>query len=324
MKASLKFREEQRKPLFKAKVPLNILGLPFQSSIAAGDSKDLCLGLGTFFETGPAFRIAYRPNDPLSVIVKSGIGHFGSPIDAPMTMSAEFNFLAGNSNPNPKFFLHFKPQFGDFSIKKSQQSAISVFPKQNGTRNGAVFEDEEDSSVEVVEKPSADEYFPGVNGGKMTTLPVKSSVGEAVAGIELGAKTVLPIRNGAVLKLRWGLKLPEGLESFFANPRDRMWPRGIPQLKLNKIGIEHVAREDKREGPKVVDPQQPAGADVAEACFGLKRQLEAVRAENALLGQALESLRGEFGSSKGGRGERKLGESEGSGGGNGIEDMKKA
>lgn len=322
----MKFREEQRKPLFKAKVPLNILGLPFQSSIAAGDSKELCLGLGTFFETGPAFRIAYRPNDPsnpFSLIVKSGIGHFGSPIDAPMTMSAEFNFLAGHSNPNPKFFLHFKPQFGDFSIKKSQESAISVFPKQNGTQNGAVFEDEEDSSVEVVEKPPAAEYFSGVNGGKMTALPLKSAVEEAVAGIELGAKTVLPIRNGAVLKLRWGMKLPEGLDNLFENPRVRKWPRGIPQLRLNKIGIEHVTREDKKEGAKVVvGSQQPGGADVAEACFGLKRQLEAVRAENALLGQALESLRDEFGKSKGGRGDRKLGESEGNGGG--IEDMKKA
>lgn len=343
MKASLKFREEQRKPLFKAKVPLNILGLPFQSSLAAGDSKELCLNLGTFFETGPAFRVAYRPNDPsnpFSLLVKTGIGHFGSPIDAPLTMSAEFDFSGGNSISNPKFFLHFKPQFGDFSLKKSHQSAISVFsgePKLNGHKNGVVLgHDDEDGSLEVIEKPPAGEFYSGVNGGKMTVLPLRSSVEEAVAGVEMGAKTVLPIRNGAVMKLRWGMKLPEGLENVFANPRARIWPRGIPQLKLNKIGIEHVARDDRRkdEVGKVVvgPPQQQGGADVAEACFGLKRQMEMVRAENALLGKALEDLRVEFGNTSRGRGrglgERKSGERESEGnnhnGGIGIEDMKKA
>ncbi|GAB2295493.1 hypothetical protein Dimus_029660 [Dionaea muscipula] len=96
MKASLKFREDQ-KPLFRGKVPLSILGLPFQSGFAAGDSKELSLSLATLFDTGPALRLSYSPNhhsNPLSLVVKTGIGHFGSPIDAPMTLSAEFN-LAG-------------------------------------------------------------------------------------------------------------------------------------------------------------------------------------------------------------------------------------
>uniref|UniRef100_A0A2P2PXG3 Uncharacterized protein n=1 Tax=Rhizophora mucronata TaxID=61149 RepID=A0A2P2PXG3_RHIMU len=61
MKASLKFREDQ-KPLFRAKAPLSIFGLPFQSGIVAGESKELTLNLATFFESGPSIKIAYRPN----------------------------------------------------------------------------------------------------------------------------------------------------------------------------------------------------------------------------------------------------------------------
>ncbi|KAK1408749.1 hypothetical protein QVD17_40774 [Tagetes erecta] len=52
MKASIKLRDEQ-KPLFRAKIPLNILGLPFQSGIVAGESKELSLNLATYFESAP-------------------------------------------------------------------------------------------------------------------------------------------------------------------------------------------------------------------------------------------------------------------------------
>lgn len=123
MKASLKFREEQ-KPLFRAKVPLSILGLPFRSGIVAGESRELSLNLSTFFESGPSINIGYRPNDawnPFSLIVKTGTGPFGSPVSSSMLMSAEFNLLGRG---NPAFMLHFKPQFGDFSIKKSQSSVL--------------------------------------------------------------------------------------------------------------------------------------------------------------------------------------------------------
>ncbi|KAH0884654.1 hypothetical protein HID58_060750 [Brassica napus] len=123
MKASMKFREEKN-PLLRAKIPLSILGLPFQSGIVAGESKELSLNLSTFFESGPSLKLAYRPNDshsPFSLVVKTGTGPFGSPISTSMLMSAEFNLL-GNKN-SPTFMLHFKPRFGDFSIKKSHSSS---------------------------------------------------------------------------------------------------------------------------------------------------------------------------------------------------------
>ncbi|KAJ4904899.1 Uncharacterized protein Rs2_18850 [Raphanus sativus] len=142
MKASMKFREEKN-PLFRAKVPLSILGLPFQSGIVAGESKELSLNLSTFFESGPSLKLSYRPNDshsPFSLVVKTGTGPFGSPVSTSMLMSAEFNLL-GNNSSTPTFMLHFKPRFGDFSIKKSHSSS-------SGFISG-----EEDSSIEVVDSP---------------------------------------------------------------------------------------------------------------------------------------------------------------------------
>ncbi|XP_057548445.1 uncharacterized protein LOC130826858 [Amaranthus tricolor] len=329
MKASLKFREEQ-KPLFKAKVPLNIVGLPFQSSLSAGDSKELSLGLGTFFDSGPSFRLSYRPNDafnPFSLLVKTGIGHFGSPIDAPMTMTAEFHFLGNSSTAsnNPRFFLHFKPQFGDFSVKKSQSSSITAFQLES-KQNGTVFE--EDSSIEVVNKPNefdnGDYFSVGKSGSSITSLPLKSSLESAVSGMMLGAKTALPIKSGAVLKLRWGINFPEGFQSFMKNPTARISPHGIPLLVLNKIGIEHVAKEDKKGGPTNVGPQSGSAADMAETCFTIKRQLETLRSENAMLGKALDDLKVEFGSkgNKVNNGGRKLMEVENQGDG-GIGEINK-
>ncbi|CAI0540083.1 unnamed protein product, partial [Linum tenue] len=106
-----------------AKIPLSILGLPFQSGIVVGEAKELSLNLSTFFDSGPSFEVAYRPNDswnPFSLMLKTGSGSFGSPTSSPMVMSAEFN-LVGKGNPS--FMLHFKLRFGDFSIKKSQASS---------------------------------------------------------------------------------------------------------------------------------------------------------------------------------------------------------
>lgn len=130
MKASLKLREGQ-KPLVRAKIPINILGLPLISGIAAGDSKELCLHLGTFWDAGPAVKVAYKPNDtwnPFSMVLKTGIGEWGSPSGAALAMTAEINLLGRG---NPSFCLNFKPQFGDFTIKKSVRSSLVLPPKQS-------------------------------------------------------------------------------------------------------------------------------------------------------------------------------------------------
>nr|XP_023906729.1 uncharacterized protein LOC112018438 [Quercus suber]POF18247.1 hypothetical protein CFP56_12475 [Quercus suber] len=291
MKASLKFREDQ-KPLLRAKVPLSILGLPFQSGVIAGESKELTLNLGTFFESGPSIKIAYRPNDtwnPFSLVVKTGTGPFGSPISSSMLMSAEFN-LIGRGNPG--FMLHFKPQFGDFSIKKSQSSVFDG--KLVKSLNGTVPED--DSSIEVVEKPFMNGAF---SKAALTVDSTAGTIAGLFSGIEVAARTTLPVRGRAVVNFRWGVRVPAEVKSVGENPNPNPNPTArisfqkIPFLVMNKIGIEHV---DGGDSKKKTSPDEnfPASGDVAEACFTVKRQLEILHAENGLLKKAVEDLRREF------------------------------
>ncbi|GFY99810.1 hypothetical protein Acr_13g0012100 [Actinidia rufa] len=212
MKASLKFREDQ-KPLVRAKIPLSILGFPFQSGIVAGESKELALNLATSFASGPSLKLAYRPNDslnPFTFVFKTGIGAFGSPISSPMCMSAEFNHLG---TQNPSFFIHFKPRFGDFCLKKSQSSDFVKSLKSSS--NGAVSGD--DGLIEVIETPvmakggySAES---GLFSGKRIAVPQAESpeaglIGGLLSGAEASARTVVPIMNRAVVTFRWGLRVP--------------------------------------------------------------------------------------------------------------------
>ncbi|KAK9265550.1 hypothetical protein L1049_021613 [Liquidambar formosana] len=304
MKASLKFREDQ-KPLFRAKVPLSILGLPFQSGVAAGESKELSLQLSTFFDSGPSLKIAYRPNDPwnpFSFVVKTGTGSFGSPISSSMMMSAEFNLIGQG---NPSFFLHFKPQFGDFSIKKSQSSIFEN--KVRSQPNGVVLDD--DNSVEVVERPVVNNKYStedgAFSGERITVLAPESKAASVVAGLfsgtEVSARTVLPVRNRAAVKFRWGVRFPAQLRNFFTEEgtvKNRMAGislQKVPLLVMNKISIEHLDGSDSK-GPTNVGPDMkfPGNADVADLCFTVKRQLEALQAENGSLRNAVEDLRSDF------------------------------
>lgn len=294
MKASLKFRDDQ-KPLLRAKVPLSILGLPFQSGIVAGETKELTLNLGTFFEAGPALKIAYRPNDtwnPFSLVVKTGTGPYGSPISSSMLMSAEFNLLGRG---NPSFMLHFKPQFGDFSIKKSQSS---VFDRTTVTpRNGVV--SEEDTSIEVVENPAMNGTF---NVQKITSLTPESPespaavIAKLFSGMEVAARTKLPVRSRAVVNFCWGVRVPAELKSMGNNPTAGIAFQKIPFLVMNKIGIEHVDGRDSKKASAGAGPDSipPPNVDVAEACFTVKRQLEVLQADNGSLKKAVEDLRREF------------------------------
>ncbi|XP_058070847.1 uncharacterized protein LOC131219611 [Magnolia sinica] len=316
MKASLKFREDQ-KPLVRAKIPLSVLGLPFLSGISAGDSKELCLNLSTFFESGPSLKVSYRPNDswnPFSLAVKTGIGSFGSPISAPMAMSAEFNLLGRG---NPSFFLQFKPQIGDFSFKKTSGSAI-VFPTEPSAFFGRKINGHEkdpdtdgEGSIDGVETPVANgAAFRPVNGivaGKENGFQpdVRAAAGGIVgflSGVEVSARTALPLRSNALLKFRWGVRFPAELRGAFLegsrrNPTADISMRKIPLLVMSKISIEHVAKDEKKESGKSCTPSYPfwhGNAGVAEACFSVRRQLEALQEENGLLRKAVEELRSDI------------------------------
>lgn len=288
MKASVKFRDDQ-KPLFRAKVPLNILGMPFQSGIVAGESKELTLNLGTFFASGPSIRIAYRPNDkwnPFSFIVKTGTGPFGSPTSSSMLMSAEFNLLGRG---NPSFMLHFKPQFGDYSVKKSQSSSLDMLVRSH---NGVV--PDSDASAEAAETPMANGAFAGK---KISVLPTESPTTGAIAalfaGTEVAARTALPVIGRAVLNFRWGVRVPSELDSVTSKKIPK-----IPMLVMNKIGIEHVDAEDSKPKAAAAGPHPaltfPGNAEVAEACFAMKRLVEGLQDDNRMLRKAVDDLRREM------------------------------
>ncbi|KAJ1409883.1 hypothetical protein SESBI_22352 [Sesbania bispinosa] len=293
MKASLKFREEQKKPLFRAKVPLSILGMPFQSGIVAGDSKELTLNLATFFESGPSLKVAYRPNDsrnPFSLIVKTGTGPFGSPLSSSMLMSCEFNLLSRNGGP--LFMLHFKPRFGDFTFKKSQSSIFDtkVFGTQKGNGFGAGSDD--DNTIEVVESPVMGSF----SAAKVPILGNDSAAAGAIAslfsGAEVSARTTLPVRGRMAVKFRWGVRVSSETKVDSAFHK-------IPFLVMDKIGLEHMTEcGDSKKGKVVAGAGLgsgfPASTDVAEACLAVKRQMEVLQAENGSLRNAVEDLRREI------------------------------
>ncbi|KAG2258344.1 hypothetical protein Bca52824_077638 [Brassica carinata] len=270
MKASMKFREE-KKPLFRAKIPLSIIGLPFQSGIVAGESKELTLNLSTFFESGPSLKISYRPNDsfnPFSLVVKTGTGSFGSPASSSMLMTAEFNLLGQRSSPS--FMIQFKPQFGDFSIKKSHSSS-SRFDLGGG---GSVTE--EDPSIEIVDSPPE----------KVTLLPAGDIAG-LLSGVEVAARTSLPVRGRAVVNFRWGVRVPTDMRREF-DPTAVVSLRRFPFLVMDKIGIEHV------DHGKEINNNKPTGDDTGGGDVGKKVCLfmEELRSENRELKRAVEDLRG--------------------------------
>ncbi|QCE05196.1 uncharacterized protein LOC114189607 [Vigna unguiculata] len=281
MKASLKFRDEQQKPLFRAKVPLSVLGMPFQSGIVAGETKELTLNLSTFFESGPSLKVAYRPNDsknPFSLIVKTGTGPFGSPLKSSMLMSCEFNLPARTGSP--LFMLHFKPRFGDFTFKKTQTSIFDGKPFCNA-QNDVVIVDE---TVQV--------ETPSFAGAKIPVLDTNSRAAGAVAGmfsgVEVSARTTLPVRGRAAVKFRWGVRVPTEFKGDGAFQR-------IPFLVMDKIGVEHMMEcGEAKKGRADAATRAPASADVAEACFAVKRQMEVLQAENGLLRNAVEDLRREI------------------------------
>ncbi|XP_019187998.1 PREDICTED: uncharacterized protein LOC109182314 [Ipomoea nil] len=298
MKASIKFREDQ-KPLLRAKVPISILSFPFQSGIAAGESKELSLSLGTFFDAGPSVRFSYRPNDsqkPFSFVLKTGLGNYGSPNSSPFTMSAEFNLIG---NQNPSFFVHFKPRFGDFCVKKSHSSSAIAKSFSAGSKleNGAVSDDE----VLVTPVGKAPGYF-GANVNFLDRnfrsltpeSPVLPGLVENVfSGMTVSARTALPLQSRAVVNFRWGLRFPPPAgeaDAVMIGKTDRTTGisfRNLPLLVMNKIGIEHLPKNDSKRS-------KTGPADVTEACLNVQKQLELIQAENGLLRTTLNDLRAEM------------------------------
>ncbi|KAI0501648.1 hypothetical protein KFK09_016593 [Dendrobium nobile] len=287
MKASLKFREDQR-PLARAKIPISILGLPFLAGAAAGDPHDLRLDLTTAFDSGPAFRVSYRPNEPFNpftLAVKTGIGSFGSPVSAPFSMITEFNLFSSHGvSGSPAFSVLFKPRLGDFCFSKSASSSSS--------------------SREIIPVSDGEEMFPpspspakGVNGihsngkvnGIVVDLPAaRGGIGGLLSGIEVTAMSVLPIRSRAMVGFRWGFRMPKELQSSLST--DTFSMTNLPMLVMNKISIKHMPA---RANSKLLQDSgtSVAASEVTQAFKSVRQDIAALLAESSDLRKAVEDLR---------------------------------
>jgi hypothetical protein len=137
MKLSLNLQDEPQiqNLILKAKLPISIFNQPFTSiftTTAANSISDLTFALSTNFPSGPSLKLTYTPStttttttattavSPLSLSLKSGLGLCGSPHNSPLVFSAHFSL--SNSSPCvivPTFSLQFKPNFGHFSLHKT-------------------------------------------------------------------------------------------------------------------------------------------------------------------------------------------------------------
>lgn len=126
------------------------------------------------------------------------------------------------------------------------------------------------------------------------TYPARA-VDRLLSGTEITARTLLPLRSRALVKVRWGVRVPSELrcaafaddDVVFGGGKSRL---GVPFLVMSKLSIEHVTSEDHPPKHKGL----PAGNDLAEACSSVRRQLEALREENGMLRKAVDALRMDF------------------------------
>ncbi|KGN58622.1 uncharacterized protein LOC105435123 [Cucumis sativus] len=291
MKASLIFREDQNLS-FRAKIPLNFFGLPFRSSVHLPDSDNLSFTFATFFRSGPSFNLSYRPNqalNPFSLAIKAGIGLFGSPIDSPMTFAAEFNLPA---NQPPRFFLHFRPQLGDFTLRRSVQSNITNFKLPYRNLISQVDDDvsafTRGKSVVGPETPDLGLGNPVLSSQRIDFSEALNRVDDVLSTMEINARSTFKVGDSTAVKFRWSMTFPTCMkkDEFTAKaPLSKM-----PYLALGKIKIERAAAsESERESNKA------AGAGEFS---GLKKHLEDLWKESRWLKKNIEQLQSEIGEQK--------------------------
>ncbi|KAL2348251.1 hypothetical protein Fmac_002251 [Flemingia macrophylla] len=174
MKLSLKLvgEDEKDEQIMTAKVPITIFSNPFISGVTATTSSHspshFSFSLSTNFPSGPSLSLSYSPSAslPFSLSLKSGLGLLGSPAHSPLVFSASFS----GSSLSPSFFLHFKPQFGHFSLRKTWHN-LKLEPCGDTHSN---------------------------NHSKHALSP----------NIRVMARTVVPVAKGFLLSFRWGVNFP--------------------------------------------------------------------------------------------------------------------
>ncbi|KAK3183079.1 hypothetical protein Dsin_030365 [Dipteronia sinensis] len=333
MKLSLKLQDERHQnppPVLRAKIPITIFNQRFTSSLTttatSATPQDLSFSLSTNFSSGPSIRLTYTPvstttittASPFSLSLKSGLGLFGSPHDSPLIFSAHFSLSPTNPSPvTPSFFLHFKPQFGNFSLHKTTSSSnpsprisgshsVSAAHLQSGSSsnsefaNGSVSTEAsawQDLKLEPCNASANDNGFVNFNPSFYNGVDSSNGIGFVkdkamvwrdgkkggfLTGISIKANTVLPVTKGVMVNLRWGVNFPADSEVKF------------PYLTVNKIGIERVEKVEeveKKKKKKNVESKEGDLELLKGMCFWMKRDLEVLEKENRDMKQCLQEMR---------------------------------
>ncbi|KAH9748266.1 hypothetical protein KPL70_004972 [Citrus sinensis] len=234
MKLSLKLPDDsqntQNPPILKVKIPITIFNQPFICSLTTAGSQHLSFSLGTNFPSGPSFKLNHTPlsttctsTTPFSFSLKSGLG-------------------LNPTNFTPTFLLHFKPQFGNFSLHKTTSSS-----NPSPANYGPHLQSGSPSNIKFANRSISDESFgwqdlklePRSGNGNGSFFNVVVSIRSDGIGFvrDRTSLTLLSVTKKVMMNLRWGVNL-------LADSEVKM-----PCLTVNKIGIERVEKveEVKRE-----------------------------------------------------------------------------
>ncbi|KAK7855217.1 uncharacterized protein LOC112005467 [Quercus suber] len=337
MKLSLKFQEnpnhQNQNPILKAKLPITIFNQPFISTTTTStttttttSSSDLSFSLSTNFPSGPSLKLSYFPTTTtvsslFSLSLKSGLGLFGSPHNSPLVFSANFS-LSPTNTPIPTFSLHFKPQLGHFSLKRSTFSDPSSNQVSGSFSNGGIEVNSGSYSNGVVSFDSGSFSNGKLGSGFVSdelsvwqelkldpcsrkdgfTNPesLKNCGFDLNSGIGLVSERQLALKDsgkdgilhGVAVMARTVFPVAKRLTvnmrwgvNFPADLRKTM-----PYLRVNKIGIERV--EEVKEVVKNSGENNVGDLELLKGMFfWMRKDLESLEKENREMKQGLEEMR---------------------------------
>ncbi|KAG8382476.1 hypothetical protein BUALT_Bualt05G0081200 [Buddleja alternifolia] len=285
MKISVKLQENSPRNhnppplLLRAKIPITIFNLPFLShfSTTINRPSHLSLSLSTNLPSGPSLKLSYAAaaaaaTPPITLTLKSGTGLFGSPNNSPLVISANFSFNPSSNpnNPNPTFSLLLKPQLGSFSLRKATTSHTESSISSSEPTNGNAGFDSNLFGFVPLERPTG--IIKDVSEGKID----KESI---FKGIQVGARTQMPVAKRVALNFRWWVNFPKD---------------DMPVLRINKIGIQRVFDDVLNEDDGKKKKSEGNGGELEMLkgiCFWMKKELDGLTRVNRDIKREIEEMK---------------------------------